>query len=327
MSFAYPLALLFPFAILIIVVRSARRDPALLHASVSFLDRLPVSMRVRLRKPLLSVLAGMFICLLSLAAARPQLIAFDSEKTESRNIMLALDLSGSMRTHDFRVGYRPASRLEAVKKVVKQFINEREGDRLGLVVFGSDAFLQCPLTYDHSLLAQIVGELQLGVAGEKTAIGDGLGLSLKRLYKIDGHSKAVILLTDGVNTSGRVSPLQAAKVARDLEIKVHTIGIGSPDTARKMRKGSLTNADLKRYEYDARTLAEMAEVSGGVYFNASDIEKLSEVYREIDALEKSGRQEPKRIVLRELFPEFAAAALVLFIFHMLLSDSIFMRIP
>lgn len=328
LSFAYPLVLFAPMVYLFIRMVRPSGSEAAAFPKIDALRAISPTLRLRLRRPTLGFLAGLFIVSLALGAARPQKITIVEAPHESRNLMLALDISRSMGTRDFLSGYKKLSRLSAVKQVLAQFITARKHDRLGIVVFGNTAYLQSPLTLDHELLNQLIRQLEVGIAGNGTAIGDGLGLSLKRLQEIAGETKAVILLTDGVSNAGQVNPIKAAKVAKDLGIKVHTIGIGSKDPVKvRVQTGSFSHAIVNRIEFDEKTLKEIASITGGVYFNAEDLKELETVYQEIDRLERSKRDEPAREVVQELFMPYAILALVSYLLYLLLSNSVFMKVP
>lgn len=324
MTFAYPYFLAAP--LLIFAAFLFRRPPvaAVNCADSSLLREVPKSLRLIIRTPLLFLLAAAFISLLSIAAARPQKITSVQDDYEGRDLMLVLDVSGSMKERDFEYQNSYINRLQAVKLVVSEFIKERVGDRIGLVAFGTTAFLQSPLTLDHPLLVQLINMLQVGVVGEGTAIGEGIGVALKRLRDIEGKSKAIILLTDGANNAGKVLPLQAAKVAGELGIKIHTIGIGSKQAAPRGLGGMfIGNAP----EFDEQTLRQIAESSAGVYFKASDLEELSKVYAEIDKLEKREDSNPARQIIEERFGWYAAGALLAFMLFWILSRSVFLKVP
>lgn len=321
MTFGFPYALLMPFIIGSIFLFRRIKNSSLPHPGLSILKSIRPSLRTTLRKPILGTLSALFIILLSLAAARPHLSTMSETPGETRDLMLVLDLSGSMKERDFSTGFRQLNRLEAVKLVVAEFLTARTGDRIGLAVFGTQAFLQSPLTTDHSMLIELLNLLQLGVAGEGTAIGDGLGVALKSLKDISGNSKAIILLTDGANNSGQVSPLQAATIANKLDIKIHTIGIGSADHAR------LRGAFGQSGEYDEKTLREIASLTGGIFFNASDLSGLKNVYSEIDKLEKREQQEPQKIITKEYYPQLTLSALLTIFLYTILSKTIFLKVP
>ncbi|MBN8548035.1 MAG: VWA domain-containing protein [Deltaproteobacteria bacterium] len=327
LSFAYPWAFLFPVMLSYFLMVRRRPAQAVLTPSASLLEGATPSLRLRLRTPILGILSFLFVIFLSIAAARPQKLTMLNSPYEARNIMLSIDISRSMSTDDFASKRGNISRMQGVKTVVSQFVTERGEDRIGLVVFGSSAFLQSPLTLDHKLLSEIVDHLEVGLAGDGTAIGDGLGLSLKRIQDLPGESKAVILLTDGVSNSGHVNPIKAAKVAKDLGVKVHTIGIGSADTIGSLQGGFFSGQLRAQAEFDEATLKEIANITGGVYFNAGSIDGLTKVYDQIDRLDRTDAEEPQRQVVEEYFVEYAAAAFVCYLLYLLLARSVFLKVP
>jgi len=239
-----------------------------------------------------SILASLKIIgwiLLVLALARPQKVDVLSETDMTgRDIMLALDLSGSMQAMDFKIDSNRVDRLAALRKVTKEFIESRAGDRLGIVVFGDKVFLQCPLTTDQGAVERYVDALEIGMAGAGTAIGDALVVSLKRIRNISEHSKVIILVTDGKNNSGEVQPSDAAQLAKSAGVKVHVIGIGSSAPAPFPVKDIFGIRRLvnRPMDYDEQTLQMIAQVTGGSYFNAKDTSQLADVYTDIDSLEK-----------------------------------------
>jgi len=222
--------------------------------------------------------------LLISAAARPQWLG---QKVElpmlGRDLMLAVDLSGSMQIEDFQLGNQQVDRLTALKSVATKFIQRREGDRLGLILFGDQPYVQTPLTFDHLTLTRLLHEAQIGLAGKSTAIGDAVGLAIKRLQHSQDNQKVLILLTDGANTSGQLSPKKAAELSKNVGLKIYTIGIG----ASAMEVGSFIfkrtvnpSADL-----DEKTLQMLATTTGGQYFRAHDTAELTAIYRQLDAME------------------------------------------
>ena len=330
MAFASPGALLVP--LLLLSIHWLRRRPVTSAAptgSLARFERVRPSLRVRLRGPILGLLSAIFIVTLAAAAARPQRLTIITDEIEARNLVLALDLSRSMGADDFESGFGrgQVNRLEAVKLVVGEFLRARAGDRIGVVVFGSEAFVQAPLTRDHGVLEQLVRQLQLGLAGDGTAIGDGLGLALKRVEEVPAPAKAVVLLTDGVSNSGQVHPLAAAKVAADLGVRVYTIGIGSTAPVVIEGPGGPLARPPPRVEFDEATLEEIARRTGGKYLNARDLEGLREVYREIDRLERTSAAEPERQVVEELFPVWLAVAAISYLLWTILSRSLLRRVP
>jgi len=329
MSFSYPAVLAMPFIFLFFSMLNKRKlSKGISYPQVLHLKALKPTLRLRLRAPVLMTLSALCIIFLSLAAARPQKVSNLFIPQESRNIMLAIDLSGSMRAHDFRSDSGNISRIEGVKRVITKFLAQRSMDRIGAVVFGSDAYLLSPLTFDHQLISELVEGLEIGVAGDATAIGDGLGLSIKRLRDLEGHSKAIILLTDGANNAGQINPMQAAQVAQRLGIKVHTIGMGSDQPIVQRLPGSMfSSREALEPEYDEEALKAIAELTGGIYFNAHSLEMLRDVYDEIDKLEKAPTEESSAVIVEELFSQYALAALICYFIYLLLVNSIFMKLP
>ena len=232
-------------------------------------------------RPLLLLLATLAWLALVAAATRPIWFGDPVElPVEGRDIMLAVDLSNSMREQDFILGGRRVDRLTATKVVASEFIQHRTGDRLGLILFGSRAYLQSPLTFDRQTVRTLLEESLINIAGEKTAIGDAIGLAIKRLKDKPGD-KLLILLTDGENTAGEMPPMKAAELAAQLGLKIYTIGIG-PDKRTGSFFGMMRGS---RHGIDEKTLALIAKQTGGRYFHASDTQELAQVYEQIDALE------------------------------------------
>lgn len=235
-------------------------------------------------KLLLRLLLIVCWILLVLSSARPQWVGDSLELPVSgRDLMLAVDLSGSMQVEDFRIEGQTVDRLTTTKYVAKDFIRLRQGDRLGLILFGRNAYLQTPLTFDLQTVYTLLMESAIGLAGKETAIGDAIGLAIKRLKDNRHSSRVLILLTDGANTAGEISPLKAAELATRYGIKVYTIGIGADEMIRESffgRQRINPSQDL-----DEKTLKAIAEQTGGQYFRARDTEQLKEIYRRLDELE------------------------------------------
>jgi Ca-activated chloride channel homolog len=248
-------------------------------------------------------------CLLVLACARPQ---WRGEPvgipTSGRDLLLVVDISGSMETPDMKINGEPAQRVDVVKKVVSEFVRKRSGDRVGLVLFGTQAYLQTPLTFDRDTLIQQLNEVQLGFAGERTSIGDGIALSAKRLQDRQQKSRVMILLTDGANTAGTLSPLQGADLATSMGIKIYTIGMGADVLERQTFFGTQRmnpSADL-----DEKTLNTIAQQTGGSYFRARSTEELEGIYKMLDQLEPAaGDEETLRPVTEWFYWPLAAALL------------------
>jgi Ca-activated chloride channel homolog len=276
-----------------------------------------------LPRAFLSVALLLFV----LALARPQLV--DRETTieeEGIDILLVLDTSGSMDTEDYNLGGQAASRITVAKEVIARFVDERSGDRIGLVVFGEEAFTQVPLTRDHDALKDILRQVKIGMAGERaTAVGDGIGIAIKRLEKLEAPSKVAILLTDGRSNTG-IDPLEAAEAARALGVKVYTIGIGSladdnGNLLRRLMSGARGN------DLDERTLKLIASETGGEYFRAGDTEGLTHVYETINELERSPAEVHEFVHRTELFGRFAALGLGLGVLQIVLANTLFRRLP
>jgi len=223
-----------------------------------------------------------------------------------------------MNNRDFTWGRERPTRLEVVKKVITAFINERPDDRIGMVVFGTEAFTQAPLTLDHAVLGRFIDHIQIGMAGEATAIGDGLATAVNRLKSVEAKSKVAILLTDGGNNSGRVDPLAAAQAAASIGVKTYTIGVGSPPQPGNAGQG---------FDIDEKSLEEIAKTTGGKYFRATNTETLIKVYDTIDKLEKTKVKIDSFANYEDLFTSLVAIALVCLIIELLLGLSRLRRLP
>jgi len=237
-----------------------------------------------LKKPVLAAVAAIIWLLLLLAAARPQWVGeIEILPVTGRDLLLAVDISGSMDTQDMVLKQQAVNRLAVVKQVAGEFIERRRGDRVGLVLFGSRAYLQTPLTFDTQTAAILLDESEIGLAGRETAIGDAIGLSVKRLREDTATERVLILLTDGANTSGEVQPLQATEFAAREGLTIYTVGVGADEMMVQDFFGTrLVNpsADL-----DEDTLRAIAERTGGKYFRARDAKALEEIYAQLDELE------------------------------------------
>ncbi len=237
-----------------------------------------------MKRPLLAAAATLVWLMLILAASRPQWVGdIDTLPITGRDLLLAVDISGSMDTQDMVWKDRAVNRLVVVKHVPGEFLQRRRGDRVGLVLFGSRAYLQTPLIFDTEITAALLDESEIGLAGRETAIGDAIGLAVKRLREDAESERVLILLTDGANTSGEVQPLQAAEFAARQGLTIYTVGVGADEMMVQDFFGSRVvnpSADL-----DEDTLRTIAERTGGVYFRARDAEGLAEIYRMLDELE------------------------------------------
>ena len=222
--------------------------------------------------------------LLVLAAARPQLIGEPvGLPTSGRDLMLAVDISGSMAIPDFSINGQEVTRLEVVKRAAGEFIARRTGDRVGLIVFGSQAYVQTPLTFDRETVSTMLQETEIGLAGKETAIGDAIGLAVKRLKEQPAGSRVLVLLTDGANTAGEVSPKQAGDLAKEQGLRIYTIGVGADRMEVDSFFGSQTVNPSR--DLDEDTLRHLAQSTGGLYLRAKNTEGLTQVYAELDRLE------------------------------------------
>ncbi|HCM06075.1 MAG TPA: BatB protein [Oceanospirillales bacterium] len=247
------------------------------------------------------------------ALARPHILGETVElPTSGRDLMLAIDLSGSMDIEDMQWKGKPVNRLFTVKSVLNDFISQRQGDRIGLVLFGTQAYLQAPLTFDWQTVRTLMNEAQIGLAGKSTAIGDAIGLTIKRLQSHPEQSRVVILLTDGANTSGEVDPLKAAELAQQSNVKIYTIGLGADSMEVSSFFG--TRQVNPSRDLDEKSLQQIAEFTGGNYFRAKDSKDLEQIYDMIDQLEPTEKDpEIFRPQINVYFWPLAAALLISFI--------------
>jgi len=260
------------------------------------------------------ILAFIIWGLLVFAAAGPQWLGKPiAVERQGRDVMLAIDLSGSMEIPDLTLDGKKANRLAVVKSVAKKFIQDRLGDRVGLILFGTKAYLQTPLTYDRKTVEQMLGDATIGLAGKLTAIGDAIGLGVKRLLKVPDQSRILVLLTDGVSNAGVVTPLQAAKIAAKEHVKIYTIGVGAD---RLVINGMFGPQVIDpSQDLDEAALKQIAKITGGQYFRAKDTKALEKAYSTIDKLEpvESGKQVFRPITPLYIWPLGLALLLSFFI--------------
>jgi Ca-activated chloride channel family protein len=247
--------------------------------------------------------------LLVVAASRPQWLGEPINLPVSgRDLMLAVDVSGSMEQNDYQLNGKYVNRLDVVKTVAGNFIERREGDRLGLILFGSRAYVQTPLTYDRATVQTLLQDSVIGLAGRETAIGDAIALAVKRLREQPKDNRVLILLTDGANTAGDIAPLDAAKLATQSGVRIYTIGIGGGQVGVGTPFGTLMQ---QASGLDPETLENIARESGGHYFHATDTTQLEQVYQELDRLEPSTRDSRSYRPIQALFVWPAGLALLL----------------
>lgn len=269
---------------------------------------LPGAPRSKTSRPWRLWLAAVAWVLLVAAAARPQWLGEPIEQAVSgRDLMLAVDLSGSMGIEDFMLDGRQVDRLAATKAVAGQFIERRVGDRVGLILFGERAYLQAPLTFDRKTVRTLLDEAVIRLAGDKTAIGDAIGLGIKRLKENPADQRVLILLSDGANTAGAVQPLQAAELAAKEGLRIYTIGVGADEMVVRDFFG--TRRVNPSRDLDEATMGGIAEKTGGRYFRARDTRELEEIYAMLDRLEPVERDKRYFRPRIELYPWPLAAAL------------------
>jgi Ca-activated chloride channel family protein len=268
----------------------------------------------------LGALRGACLLLITLALAMPALrLSQEYSETEGIDIILTLDVSGSMLAEDFS-----PNRLEAAKEVARHFIEKRTNDRIGLVLFAGESFTQCPLTAERGILIELLEQLQQGLLIDGTAIGMGLAASVQRLRKSKSKTKIVILLTDGVNNMGSIDPLTAAELALQFQIKVYTIGVGAKGLAPfPFKIGSQIKYHKVSVDIDEELLTQIAQKTGGRYYRATDNETLNKIFREVDALEKSVLPQNTIKPVQHLYGYCAGAALLLLALELILRFTYF----
>jgi Ca-activated chloride channel family protein len=327
--FAYPVLLGLLLGVAAWLVYSLRRrTPSITYSMTSRMAELAGGARMSWDRIPLGLRAGC-LALLVLAAARPQLYNVSREiLSPGVDIIMCLDTSGSMQALDFQLDEKPVSRLTAVKKVVQTFIKERKMDRIGLVVFGEQAFTQSPLTLDKGLLLDLVDRLEIGMAGDRTAVGSAIAIGSKRLKELKARSKILILLTDGRHNAGDITPEQAADAAHALGIKIYTIGVGGRGPAPfRVETPFGTRIVHQRVDLDEESLRKVAGIGGGKYFRAADTEQLKEIYEIIDREEKTETKVKEFFHFRELYPIFVICAIVLVSLEILLRTTLMRVIP
>lgn len=315
--------------ILLFVYFRWRRRGQVRYSSLAPLKHLPTSPFLWSRH-LLMVFRVAALIFLVLALMRPrQGIEKTRVHTEGVDIVLAIDVSGSMNAEDFLIGATRHNRLHVVKEVVRDFIQKRKNDRIGLVIFGGRAYTLCPATLDHAILLQFFERTRVGMLEDGTAIGDGMAAALNRLKKIKSKSKIVILLTDGVQNAGKLDAKTAAELARAEGVKVYAIGVGSKGPVPFPTKDVLgrTFYELVQIDLDEALLRTIAERTGGVYYRAADTERLVEIYDTIDRLEKTKMEANVFVQYRELFRPFVFSAMILILAEMLLGQSLLRTLP
>ncbi|MEL0167032.1 MAG: VWA domain-containing protein [Pseudomonadaceae bacterium] len=312
---AWPASLLLlplPWLLRWLLPPAKRPEAALQVAFLQRLQRLNTAQPSRTHPGRRSAPFILIWLLLVLAAARPQLLGAPLPPPSSgRDMMLAVDLSASMDTRDLTLDDQPADRLSVVKHWLGQLIDQRSGDRLGLILFGSRAYVQSPLTYDLGSVRQWLDESFIGLAGRDTAIGDAIGLAIKRLIAQPTNSRVMLLVTDGANTAGSISPIQAARLAADEHIRIFTIGVGAENTGNNDLMSLLEGNADPASDLDESTLQEIAKVTDGAYFRVRDSASLAAAINRIEQLEPSLRTGPASRKAQPLYYWPLAAALLI----------------
>jgi Ca-activated chloride channel family protein len=323
--FAYPwFLLLLPIAAFLFFLRIRKKYFAEVQLSSTSGFEGAESWKTKTR-PVLHILQSVAVVSLILALARPQkVLQKENTSGEGIDIILSLDVSSSMLAKDFE-----QDRLDASRRVAQAFVDRRKQDRIGVVVFGGESYTQCPLTTDHAVVKYFLSKLQCGLLAEGTAIGMGLANAVRRLQKSEAKSKVIILLTDGVNNTGDVTPLQAAEAALKYNIKVYTIGVGTRGKAKApiapKGDGSFVYGFVD-VEIDEKLLSEIANASGGQYFRATDMASLEAVYNQIDKMERTKIKKDtiKRYI--EKFHWFVLIGLLALFTYLILANTLFRTI-
>ena len=314
------LMLLVPMAILWYVLRHKKQEASMQFSDTNGFAQLPKTWKAYLRH-LLFVWKVADLALLIVALARPQSSSTNStSNVEGIDIVMAMDVSGSMLARDLK-----PDRLTAAKRVASDFVKDRPGDRMGLVIFSGETFTQVPLTTDHGVMLNMLDEMKNGLIDDGTAIGDGLATAISRLKDSEAISKVVILLTDGMNNAGSVDPYTAAEIAKLYGIRVYTIGVGTYGTAPYPMQTPFGGTVIQqvKVEIDEKLLSNIANSTGGKYYRANNNQKLDEIYQEIDKLERSKIEVTEFRRLHEEFYPLVAMAMALLLLEFLLRKTIF----
>ncbi len=306
------------------VMRHQQIDPSLQVSDTHDYDKVRKSFRIYLlHLPFILRMAA--LALLIIVLARPQSTDnWQSSEVEGIDIMMAIDVSGSMLAEDLL-----PNRLEAAKDVAAKFINDRPNDNIGITLFAGESFTQCPLTIDHTALLNLFENIRIGVIDDGTAIGMGISNAVARLKDSQAKSKVVILLTDGANNAGDISPLTSAEIAKTYGIRVYTIGIGTQGTAPypiQTMSGAIQRIQVE-VDVDEPTLKDIARITDGEYFRATDNESLEGIYQEIDKLEKTKLNVKEFSRRQEEYLKYALAAFLLVLLDVLLRQTVLRKLP
>jgi Ca-activated chloride channel family protein len=332
MTFGHPLFLLLLLLLPLIAWLKGRRGepPAFIYSSVQLVRGLLNITRTR-SGGFLSALRWVALGLFIIALAQPRLTKSETKVTASGvDIVVALDMSGSMISEDFEVRGQRVNRFNMARAVLKKFIDQRPNDRIGLVVFATEPYIATPLTLDHDFLTENLDRLRIGAIDEnRTAIGSGLSTAVNRLRELKSKSKIVILMTDGQNNSGKIAPLTAAEAAQALKVKVYTIGVGMRGMAPMpvFFGGQRIGQRMESVDIDEDTLQKVANLTGGKYYRADNTARFQAIYAEIDKLEKTEKEVKKFSQHKELFAWAITPGLGLILLETLLRHTLFRRLP
>lgn len=325
-TFAQPwyflLLLLIPLMIWWQIRQRKKSHPVLRLTTLKGLGEVRPSLRVRLR-PLLPTLRIIAVVAITIALARPQSSnVTETVDSEGIDIVLSMDVSGSMLAEDLK-----PNRIEASKKMALEFIDQRPTDRIGLVVFSGESFTQCPITIDHEVLKEQVSQIKSGMLVDGTAIGDGLATAVDRIRRSNGQSKVIILLTDGVNNIGKIGPELALEVAKTYKVRVYTIGVGTRGMAAyPVQTPFGMQKQMQEVQIDEPLLEKIARETGGKYYRATDNKSLAAIYKDIDTLEKTKVEVSSYRHYAELFFPLALIAIICLTLEMLLRYTYFRTI-
>lgn len=326
-SFAYPWVLSFLLVIPVLVAwyiwKGRKKQAAITYSSLKVVEKIKPTLRERLVH-LPFALRMLAILFLIIALARPQnFSAGQSVNTEGIDIAMVLDISGSMLAEDFK-----PNRLDAAKNVIDNFVSARTTDRIGLVIFSREAFTQCPLTIDYSVLRNLLGDIKTGMIEDGTAIGNGIANGLNRLKDSDAESRVIILLTDGVNNAGEVDPISAAEIASTFGIRIYTIGVGTRGEAPyPVQTPFGTRYQMVPVEIDEVILKKIADLTGGEYFRATNNKALEEIYNKIDKMEKTKIEITSFRNAKELFAGWLGFGFALLLLESFTSKTILRKLP
>ncbi len=326
-TFAYPWVLLLLVLVPIMLAWhwfiGQKRQPSITYSSLKIFNSFPSTWKEKFRHVPV-ILRSLAVGLLIVALARPQSYSSGQNiTTEGIDIVMALDISGSMISEDLK-----PNRVEAAKKVMDSFIDGRPNDRIGLVIFAAQAFTQCPLTIDHRVLKNLLKKVEPGMLPDGTAIGNGLAEAVNRLKDGKAKSKVVILLTDGMNNGGEVDPLTAAEIAKTFGIRVYTVGVGTEGNAPyPVQTPFGIRYQMMPVQIDEGLLKQIASITGGEYFRATDNRTLKNIYNKIDKLEKSKIKVTSYRNATELFYGWLGAGFLLLLLEVILSRTVFRKVP